>query len=430
MKRDEILRARKEHLGRGLSLSYRDPLILVRGEGQFLFDADDRRYLDCVNNVCHVGHSHPRVVAAARRQIERLNTNTRYLHPLRAQYVTALTARFPEPLSVCYLVCTGSEAVELALRLARNYTSGRDVVAIESGYHGNTQATVDVSHYKFAGPGGAGRPRSTRVAAMPCTYRGAHRDVATAGRRYADAVCEQVEAVRRDGSAVAAFLCESMLGVGGQIVLPPDYLRHAYEAVRAAGGVCIADEVQVGFGRCGSHFWAFETQGVVPDIVVLGKGIGNGHPMAAVITTPEISEAFDDGMEYFNTFGGNPVSCAVGLAVLEVIADDGLQQHAADLGPRLLGELETLKDNHALIGDVRGRGLFLGIELVRDRDTLEPADREAHDVVEEMKHRGVLLSVDGPHHNVIKFKPPMVFSEADANTLCRELDASLAQLTA
>jgi 4-aminobutyrate aminotransferase-like enzyme len=233
-----------------------------------------------------------------------------------------------------------------------------------------------------------------------------------------------------NNGGVAAFFCESAVSCGGQIILPPEYLREAYTAVRAAGGVCVADEVQTGFGRAGTHFWMFETQDVVPDIVTLGKPIGNGHPLGAVITTPDIAASFANGMEYFNTFGGNPVSCATGLAVLDVIRDEELQQNALEVGEYLKCELHSLQDRHRLVGDVRGLGLFLGIELVRDRDTLEPAGREATQIVERMKERGILLSTDGPFHNVIKIKPPLVFSMKDADVLVSNLDSVLRELSA
>ena len=421
-----LLDQRRKHLGRGLSLSYAEPLTIVRGRGAYLYDADGRAYLDCVNNVCHVGHCHPRVVAAASEQMARLNTNTRYLYPELTDYLAALTAKFPEPLSVVYLVCSGSEAVDLALRLARTATGARDVIALEAAYHGHTEAVIDVSAYKFDGPGGAGAPPSTHLAPLPCTYRGRHRrDDPHAGAAYAGHVERIVASLAAEGRRPAAFLSESILGVGGQILLPEGFLRQAYAAVRAAGGVCIADEVQVGFGRVGSCYWAFELSGVVPDVVTLGKPIGNGHPMAAVVTTPEISAAFDNGMEYFNTFGGNPVSCAVGLEVLRVVDEEGLQAHAREVGGFLLEELRSRLGRHALVGDVRGSGLFLGVELVRDRTTLEPAAEEAAAVVEELRRRSVLLSVDGPLHNVLKIKPPMVFSMEDAGRLVDELDRAL-----
>lgn len=422
----ELLAARRDHLGRGLSVSYRDPLKIVRGEGQYLFDQAGNAYLDCVNNVCHVGHCHPRVVEAGRLQMAELNTNTRYLHDAIVEYAMRLTATLPEPLSVCYFVNSGSEANELALRLARAHTGGRDVIALEHAYHGHTQALIDVSHYKFAGPGGEGRPATTQVVRLPDPYRGEHRGYTeAAGRAYAADVASAADAVRAAGRRPAAFLAESISGCGGQVVFPQGYLRGAYEAARAAGAVCIADEVQVGFGRVGERFWAFELQGVTPDIVTMGKPIGNGHPLAAVVTTPEVAASFETGMEYFNTFGGNPVSCAVGLAVLDVIAEERLQEHALTVGRHLVNGLRALQGRYELIGDVRGEGLFIGVELVTDRATLEPATTRAREAVEALRHRGILLSTDGPHANVIKIKPPLPFTTEDADRVVAELDAAL-----
>jgi 4-aminobutyrate aminotransferase-like enzyme len=349
-----------------------------------------------------------------------LNTNTRYLHEKLIEYSERLTALLPDPLSVVFLVNSGSEANELALRLARTHTGREDVIVVDSAYHGNTSAMIDLSPYKFDGPGGRGCPDWVHKVRMPDVFRGVHRG-ADAGRQYAQLVVEAV----RENERPAAFFCESALSCGGQIILPPGYLKEAFAAVRAAGGVCVADEVQTGFGRAGTHFWMFETQDVVPDIVTLGKPIGNGHPLGAVITTREIANSFRNGMEYFNTFGGNPVSCAVGLAVLDVIRDEELQQNALDVGEYLKQGLAHLQAEYPLIGDVRGLGLFLGIEFVRNRETLEPADTEAAQIVELMKERGVLLSTDGPFHNVIKIKPPLVFSRRDADVVVSNLSAVL-----
>jgi 4-aminobutyrate aminotransferase-like enzyme/Ser/Thr protein kinase RdoA (MazF antagonist) len=416
----ELLSSRKERVGPSLSVSYQSPLQIVSGSRQYLYDADGRRYLDCVNNVAHVGHCHPRVVRAAAEQMATLNTNTRYLHNLLIEYSERITATLPERLSVVYLVNSGSEANELALRLARAHTVRRDVIVVDAAYHGNTSAMIDLSPYKFDGPGGRGCPAWVHKVPMPDVYRGEHRGP-NAGADYA----RQVAAAAEQSKDLAAFFSESALSCGGQIILPPGYFSEAFAAVRAAGGVCVADEVQTGFGRAGSHFWMFETQGVAPDIVTLGKPIGNGHPLGAVITTREIAASFANGMEYFNTFGGNPVSCATGLAVLDVIRDEELQQNAFEVGEYLKQGLRALQERHALIGDVRGQGLFLGIELVRDRETLEPAALEAAQVVERMKERGILLSTDGPLHNVIKMKPPMVFSMTDADFLINCLDSVL-----
>ncbi len=356
----ELVSSRQKHTGPSLSISYQSPLHIVSGSRQYLYDAAGRRYLDCVNNVAHVGHSHPYVVRAASEQMRRLNTNTRYLHEHLIEYSERLIAMLPEWLSVVYLVNSGSEANELALRLARAHTGRKDVIVVDGAYHGNTSAMIELSPYKFDGPGGRGCPSWVHKVPMPDVYRGAHRGP-DAGKFYAPHVAE---ALRQSGD-VAAFFCESALSCAGQIILPHGFLREAFAAVRAAGGVCVADEVQTGFGRAGSHFWMFETQDVVPDIVTLGKPIGNGHPMGAVVTTFEIAASFNNGMEYFNTFGGNPVSCAVGLAVLDVIRDEELQQNALEVGEYLRQGLRELQTRHSLIGDVRGRGLFIGVELVR-----------------------------------------------------------------
>jgi 4-aminobutyrate aminotransferase-like enzyme len=375
-----------------------------------------------------VGHCHPHVAAAGQCQIAVLNTNTRYLHDTIVSYAQRLLSKLPEPLSVCFFVCTGSEANELAFRMARNYTGQQDIITIDGAYHGNTQALIDVSPYKHDGPGGQGAPPWVHKVVMPDSYRGPHKGTGAAtGTRYAEYVREAIKWIHDDGKKSAAFICESMLGCGGQIVLPDNYLQEAFKLVRSAQGVCIVDEVQVGFGRVGSHFWAFETQGVVPDIVTLGKPIGNGHPLAAVITTPDIADAFANGMEYFNTFGGNPVSCAIGMAVLDVIEKEGLQENACRVGVRLLKDLKALMDKYPLIGDVRGLGLYVGIELVTDRQTLAPATQHAAYIINRMKDYGILISIDGPLNNVLKLKPPMVFSERNADEIVRVLDKVLAE---
>jgi 4-aminobutyrate aminotransferase-like enzyme len=426
---EEILSIRRRHVGRNLSVSYTEPLKIVRGEGQYLYDDRGRRFLDLVNNVCHVGHCHPHVVAAGQRQMTELNTNTRYLHDHLAEYALKLTATFPDPLSVCFFVCTGTEANDLALRLARTHTGTKQIIVLEHAYHGHSPSLIEIGTYKCEGPGGEGLAPHAHKAPMPDAYRGPYRGP-DAGARYADEVRALVEELSSAGRSPGAFMAESLIGCGGQVIPAPGFMPAAFAAVRAAGGVCIADEVQVGFGRAGSHFWAFDALDVVPDIVTLGKPIGNGHPMAAVVTTPEIAESFLTGMEYFNTFGGNPVSCAIGLAVLEVIENEGLQQHALELGKQFLEGFRTLKTRHRLIGDVRGLGLFLGIELVRDHETLEHADTEASAVIDAMRDRGFLLSTDGPLHNVLKIKPPMVLTEGDVADVLINIDEALAEIEA
>ena len=420
-----LVRERHRHLGRSLSIAYApDPLKIVAAEGCHLIDDGGTRWLDMVNNVCHVGHCHPRVVKAAQDQMAVLNTNSRYLHDTLVEYTRRLTALFPEPLSVCFFVNSGSEANDLAIRLARAHTGNRDLITVDHAYHGHLASLIDVSPYKFDGKGGEGKPPHVRVAEMPDLYRGRFRyGDAGAGEGYAEDVRRQVEALAAEGRRPALFFSEGILGTGGQLTLPDGYLKAAYAHVRAAGGLCLADEVQVGFGRVGTHMWAFETQDVVPDIVTLGKPIGNGHPMAAVITTPEIAASFANGMEYFNTFGGNPVSAAIGLAVLDVIRDERLRHHCHVIGTRLMDGARALAARHPLIGDVRGQGLFVGIELVHDRQTLSPAADATDFVLAEMKRRHhILLSSEGPLHNVLKIKPPAPFGAADCDRFLAALD--------
>ena len=422
----ETLAARQALMGKNLSISYQHPLKIVRGWMQYLYDDTGRAYLDVYNNVPLVGHSHPRVVQAAQAQLALLNTNTRYLHDNVNRYAERLTRLLPEPLRVCFFVNSGSEANELALRLARAHTGREDVVVLEHAYHGHTNTLIDISPYKFDGPGGRGKRPWVHVAPLADDYRGAYRrDDKQAGVKYARHVAEILDRPRAEGRGVAAFIAETLPSVGGQIVFPPDYLAEVYRHVRGAGAVCIADEVQVGFGRLGTHFWGFETQGVVPDIVVLGKPIGNGFPLAAVSTTAEIANSFNNGMEFFSTFGGNPVACAAGLAVLDVLQEGHLQQHALRVGAHLIEGLKILQTRHALIGDVRGSGLFLGIDFVLDRETREPAPLQVSYVVNRLRDCGILAGTDGPHHNVIKLRPPLVFSEVDAELFRKKLDLVL-----
>jgi 4-aminobutyrate aminotransferase-like enzyme/Ser/Thr protein kinase RdoA (MazF antagonist) len=427
--KQQTLERRRRLLSKSLSLSYKEPLKIVRGDGAYLIDETGRRYLDCVNNVAHVGHSNPRVVAALTEQATLLNTNTRYLHDAIVDYAEALVARLPSALSVCFFMNSGSEANDLALRIARTVTGRRDVVTLEGAYHGNSQSDIEVSPYKYHGPGGAGPAPWVHEAPMPDPYRGRHPgNTIEAAIAYASDLADVVAALVAKREPPAAFICEPIMSCAGQIEPPPTFLSRAFDTVRGAGGLCIADEVQVGFGRVGDGFWAFETQGVTPDIVTLGKPIGNGHPMAAVVTTAEIAEAFANGMEYFSTFGGNPVSAAVGLAVLREIDDHDLQENARVVGGDLLTGLRELMAAQPMIGDCRGRGLFLGIELVRDRTTKEPAPEIATHLVNRACEQGVLLSTDGPDHNVIKIKPPLVFGRREATHVLNTLQTALSEL--
>jgi 4-aminobutyrate aminotransferase-like enzyme len=425
-KTDEVMAARRERLGPNLSVQYETPVHLVRGWMQYLYDTDGHRLLDAYNNVPHVGHSHPRVVAAAARQMARLNTNTRYLYGVLDEYAGRLADTLPDPLEVCYFVNSATEANELALRLARTITGGREVIVLGAAYHGHSTTLIDLSPYKHDGPGGLGAPPWVYTAPLPDLYRGPYREGdAGASGKYASHVADRVAALRSEGRSPASFLAETCPSVGGQIFLPGGYLAEVYGYVRDAGGLCIADEVQTGYGRLGTCFYAFEEHGVVPDIVVLGKPIGNGHPIGAVITTRAIADAFDNGMEFFSTFGGNTVSCEIGRTVLAVVQEEGLQEHARVVGHALLDGLRELQRAHEAIGDVRGSGLFIGVELVRDRGTREPATSTARAVANRMRDAGVLIGTDGPDDNVLKIRPPMPFDENDAGTLLQALDDAM-----
>jgi 4-aminobutyrate aminotransferase-like enzyme len=412
---DSLIETRRRLLGQNLSIAYDNPIKIVRGSMQYLYDEDGRQYLDGYNNVAHVGHCHPKVVQAAYEQMRTLNTNTRYLHDRILEYAERLAATLPDPLSVCYFVNSGSEANELAVRLARAHTNARDMIVLDHAYHGSTTTLIDLSPYKHDGPGGNGPPSWVHKVPLPDMFRGLYRaDDPHAAEKYAQQVVEVIKKTDK----LCGFIAESMPSVGGQIILPEFYLAQVYKAVRAARGICIADEVQTGYGRVGTHFWAFESYGVIPDIVVLGKPIGNGHPIGAVITTPEIAASFDNGMEFFSTFGGSTVSCAIGLAVLEVVQEEKLQNHALTVGQQLLDGLRDLQKHHDLIGDIRGSGLFLGVELTRDD---KPATKEANRIVNAMRDNGILIGTDGPSHNVLKIRPPMPFSSADAVQLLEVL---------
>jgi 4-aminobutyrate aminotransferase-like enzyme len=426
----DLAARRRRHAGANVRLAYGDrPLQIVRGWMQYLFDETGRRYLDAYNNVPHVGHAHPRVTEAVAAQLATLNTNTRYLHELAVQYAEALAETFPAPLEVCFFTASGSEANELAVRLARAHTRRRDLIVLDAAYHGHTSTMIDVSPYKHGGPGGEGAPGWVHVAPVPDVYRGAYRaGDPRAGANYARDAGRLIDAIQSRGLGLCGYLAETCPSVGGQIVPPPGYLSEVYRLVRAAGGVCIADEVQTGFGRLGTHFWAFQAHDVVPDIVVLGKPIANGYPMGAVVTTRAIADSFDAGMEFFSTFGGSTAACAAALATLRVTIEDGLQAHAREVGAHLIAGLRELQARHLSIGDVRGSGLFVGVELVRDRDTLAPAASEAADVVQRMREQGVLTGTDGPHHNVIKIRGPMPLSRDDAERVVTVLDVAIREI--
>ncbi|XP_075716632.1 ethanolamine-phosphate phospho-lyase [Rhinoderma darwinii] len=428
--KEKTIEMRKKHIGPSCKVFFaKDPIKIVCAKGQYMFDERGERYLDCINNVAHVGHSHPEVTKAAVKQMELLNTNSRFLHDNLVQYAERLTATLPEKLSVCYFVNSGSEANDLALRLARQYSGHDDVITLDHAYHGHVTSLIDISPYKFEQLGKEAKKIYVHVAPSPDTYRGKYReDHPDPGEAYADEVNEIIGEAHQNNRKIAAFIAESMQSCGGQIIPPPGYFQKVAEYVHKAGGVFIADEVQVGFGRVGRHFWSFQLQGedFVPDIVTMGKPIGNGHPMSCVVTTREIAEAFGaTGLEYFNTFGGNPVSCAIGLAVLDVIEKEDLRGNATIVGNYLVELLQEQKEKHQMIGDIRGVGLFIGVDLVKDRQLRTPATAEAQHIIYKLKEKRILLSADGPHRNVLKFKPPMCFTMEDAAMVVDAIDKLL-----
>ncbi|MCU0777561.1 MAG: aminotransferase class III-fold pyridoxal phosphate-dependent enzyme [Akkermansiaceae bacterium] len=423
---DEVLAMRKEHLSPAIFHYYKKPIMIVEGKGQYLFDETGRRYLDGFGGIVtvSVGHCHPAVVEAARVQNETIqHTTTIYLNPGIALYAKELAAKMPGDLKVCYFVNSGSEANDLAVLMARAHTGNYDLVALRNAYHGGSPGTMALtSHHtwKFNVPHSFG----VQHARMPDLYRGPFgADDPDAGKKYAADVAETIQFAT--SGKIAAFIAESIQGVGGSVVFPDGYLKHAYEHARAAGGLCIADEVQAGFGRTGTHYWGFETQGVIPDIVTMAKGIGNGCPLAAVVTTPEIARSLASRI-HFNTFGGNPVSCAQGRAVLRVIDNEGLQANCLDLGAYLTSGFEKLSEKHSLIGQVRGKGLMLGVELVKDRTTKEPARDECAFVFERCKELGLLIGKGGLWGNTLRIKPPMCIHRGDADFMLAVLDEALA----
>jgi len=425
---DEVLQLRKQFLNPGIFLYYKNPIMLVEGRMQYVWDEHGKRYLDALGGIVtiSVGHCHPHVVDVAHRQNETLqHSTTIYLHPNIAQYAQALAATMPGDLKVCYFVNSGSEANDLALLMARAYTGNYDVIALRNAYHGGNAVTMGLTAHrtwKFNVPHSFG----VHHAITPDPYRGLWGlDDVDAGKRYAADVKNLLDFAT--SGQVAGFIAESIQGVGGCVVFPDGYLKHVYEHVRAAGGLCIADEVQTGFGRTGTHYWGFETQRVVPDIVTMAKGIGNGCPLGAVVTTPKIAATLAQ-RTHFNTFGGNPVACAQGRAVLEIIEREKLQENSLTIGSRLLAGLNHLKEKHKLIGDVRGKGLMLGIELVKDRQSKEPAKEASAQILERCKEMGLLLGKGGLWGQTIRFSPPMCVNEQDADFLLEVLDRAFSDL--
>ena len=409
---------RKSHLGKSLSLQYKEPLHIVRGAGAYLVDSNGRKYLDTVNNVAHVGHENYAVVKAAQQQIAVLNTNTRYLHDTINNLTENLLETLPSKLSVVHYVNSGSEANELALRMAQAHTKSKEIVVSEVGYHGNSNACVAISSYKFDGKGGSGAGENIHVVPMPDAFRGKYRGE-NAADGYLNELKDILDAIKTENKQIGCLIFEPIISCGGQVELPDGFLKKAYKMIREAGGVCISDEVQTGCGRVGKTFWGFQLHNVIPDIVTIGKPFGNGHPVAAVVCTQEIAKSFANGMEYFNTFGGNPVSCAIANEVLNVIKSENLQQNAFEVGEFIKSEFKKLQESFPIIGDVRGQGLFLGIEFVDSE--MNPLAEQTDYLINRMKDYGILISSDGPDHNVLKIKPPIVFSKDHAIELINNI---------
>ncbi|MBY5361823.1 aspartate aminotransferase family protein [Rhizobium leguminosarum] len=417
-----LIKRRDKVLGPAYRLFYERPLHIVKGEGIWLFDAQGNRYLDAYNNVASMGHCHPKVVDAVTKQTALLNTHTRYLHESIIEYAERLTATFPAELSQVMFTCTGSEANDLAVRIARYVTGGTGIIATSLAYHGLTSAVAEFSPSlgEFVNLG-----EHVRTVAAPDSYRYSREDqMAKFGRDVEAAIAD----MKRHGIKPAMLIADSIFSSDGIVSDPKGFLKPAVDAIHAAGGLFVADEVQPGFGRTGDTMWGFERHGVLPDMVTLGKPMGNGFPMAGLVVKPEIVSEFGAQARYFNTFGGNPVAAAAGAAVLDVIQGEGLQQSALEVGRFMLDALQDLSQEFKQIGDVRGTGLFIGVEIVSDRSDKKADAAVTTRIVNGLRERRVLISASGPSANVLKIRPPLVFSQANAELLLGELRETLLAL--
>ena len=416
------LKHRHQYISTSLSVSYDTPIYLKRAAFQYMYDGYGNTFLDAYNNIPHVGHSHPNVVAAGRRQMGILNTNTRYLYDILPAYAEKLLSKFPANLNKVFFVNSGSAASDLAIRMAKTHTKNDQLMVMEHGYHGNTQLSMEISDYKFNNSKGHGQQDYIIKTKIPDTFRGKYtNNDGSAGEKYAR---DAIALLEKSKPSLAAFVTEPVVGCGGQVPLAKNYLKTLYPVIRKLGGICISDEVQTGFGRLGDHFWGFEAQEVIPDMVILGKPMGNGHPIGAVVCTDEIAKSFEKGVEFFSSFGGNPVSCAIGMAVLEVIEEEKLQANAKLTGDYYLSLLKQLQQKFNCIGDVRGSGLFIGVELVKE-GTLQPDTKLAHYIKNELRKKHILISTDGPFDSVLKTKPPLIFTKKNAKTVVDALEQIL-----
>ena len=413
---------RYRHISPILSLSYKEPIQMSQSAFQYMYDVHGNTFLDAYNNIPHVGHSHPKVVNAGKKQMSKLNTNTRYIYNELAVYAEKLLSHFPDKLNKVFFVNSGSAASDLAIRMANKHTGSHHMMVMELGYHGNTQTSIDISDYKFNNPKGNGQKEHIIKTTLPDTYKGKYqKDEPNAGQLYGADAAKQIE---NSNVPISAFISEPVVGCAGQVPLPHGYLNEVYPAIRAQGGVCISDEVQTGFGRLGEHFWGFEAYDVIPDMVILGKPIANGHPMGAVVCTDEIASTFEKGVEFFSSFGGNPVSCAIATAVLDVIEEEGLQENARIVGEHYRSLLRNLMLKYPCIGDVRGTGLFIGFEIVKD-NTKDPDTALASHIKNALRQQYILISTDGPFDNIIKTKPALCFSKENAESVVNAIDKVL-----
>ncbi len=420
---DLLLLKRKKSLGKNLSLSYKKPLLIPRAYRQYLYDHTGRKYLDTVNNVAHCGHQHPAIIEAANRQMKLLNTNTRYIYPQLIELAEKLKSNLDSSLEVVYFTNSGSEANELAVRMARNFTQRNNMLVYEHGYHGNTSTLVNLSSYKFDGKGGKGAPETTHKLPMPDLYRGKFANESDPDTTFFQNAKSIIESLINQNNKPVAFLAEYILSCGGQVVSPANYFKLLILYLQENGIVYIADEVQTGIGRTGK-FCSYEYAGVIPDIVTFGKPLGNGHPIGAVVCTNEIANAFNNGMEYFNTFGGNAVSCVIGKSVLDIVEKENYQDHATSIEKYFFTEFNNLKKTFPIISDCRGLGMFLGFECSLDANKI-PATKQAKYLVNRMKEYGILMSTDGPDDNVVKIKPPMVFDKNNVDEILDRLNIIL-----
>ena len=421
MKKKGISERRDQYFTPGLSLSYDSPIYMSAAAFQYMYDEDGNTYLDAYNNIPLVGHAHPNISKKVAQQIRKLNTNTRYHYEQLSNYASNLLNHFPKSLNKLYFVNSGSAASDLAIRLATNHTQRKDLFVLEDGYHGNTKIGIEISPYKHAKKGGPGKADHIHQFSLPKEFNNPK-----SSQQITLEATKQIDELISRGIHPAAFIAEPISGCGGQVPLPQNYLASIFPKIKAAGGVCIVDEVQVGFGRLGSWFWGFEMLELTPDIVILGKPIGNGHPMAAVVCTEEIANSFNNGMEFFSSFGGNPISCIIGNEVLNIVRREGLQENAKEVGTYWKKELTKLQSKYPVLADIRGEGLFLGIEIIKDN---QPATQLAADIKNKMKEAFILTGTDGKYNNVIKVKPPLCFNKENVDHFCKTLDSIMSKLS-